>query len=98
MEPCYEILLTIYEIVKSDPAPSTYLCSPHEIILRQPLDWSAIQKQLETLEAEKYITIKHLDKIAISITSAGIAKSKSLKNNFINNNFSFSEENKHTSA
>jgi endonuclease III-like uncharacterized protein len=89
MEGCNQTLSTIYEIVKSDPSPHTYLCTPHEIILRQTQDWSSIQKHLEVLAAEKLITIKHLDKIAISISPAGIAKAKALKNNFLNNNFSF---------
>ncbi|MCW3105911.1 MAG: hypothetical protein JWQ09_417 [Segetibacter sp.] len=92
MEACYQTLSTIYEIVKSDPSPHTYLCTPHEIILRQTQDWFSIQKHLEALAAEKLITIKQLDKIAISISPAGIAKAKSLKNNFVNNNFSFPQE------
>ena len=92
MEACYQTLSTIYEIVKSDPSPHTYLCTPHEIILRQTQDWSLIQKHLEALAAEKLIHIKQLDKIAISISPAGITKAKSLKNNFISTNFSFPKE------
>lgn len=92
MEACYQTLSAIYEIVKSDPSPHTYLCTPHEIILRQTEDWLSIQKHLELLAAEKLITIKQLDKIAISINPAGIAKAKSFKNNFVNNNFSFLQE------
>src|SRR4051794_39053755 len=95
MEACYLTLTTIYEIVKTDPDPQTYLCTPHEIVLRLSQgDWTSIQKHLEILSAEKFITIKHLDKIAISITPAGITKAKSLKNNFISNNFSFKEDSK----
>ena len=92
MEACYQILSTIYEIVKSDPSPHTFLCSPHQIILRQSGDWLVIQKHLEVLAAEKLVTIKQLDKVAISITPAGIAKAKSLKNNFVNDNFTFQKE------
>jgi predicted transcriptional regulator len=91
MEACYQILTTIYEIVKTDPAPETYLCTPHQIILRQSLDWTSFQQHLEMLATEKLITIKQLDKMAVCITPAGIAKAKSLKNNFVNNNFSFSK-------
>lgn len=94
MEAIYKTLSTIYEIVKTDNAPETYLCTPHEIILRQTHDWSGIQKHLELLEAEKLVIIKHLDKMAISITKTGIAKAKSIKNNFLNNNFSFSDNDK----
>ncbi|MCW3113738.1 MAG: hypothetical protein JWR18_2134 [Segetibacter sp.] len=98
METCYQTLSTIYEIVKSDPSPHTYLCTPHQIILRQAGDWLIIQKHLELLAAEKLITIKQLDKIAISITQEGIAKVKSAKNNFVNDNFTFQNEGLKTST
>lgn len=95
MEDRYQTLSAIYEIVKSDPSPDTYLCTPHQIILRHTQDWLLIQKHLETLALEKLVTIKQLDRIAISITPEGIAKAKSVKNNFVNNSFSFrKEENK----
>ncbi len=87
MDVHYQTLSTIYEIVKSDPEPTTYLCTPHEIILRHTIEWVSIQKHLEVLVEEKLIIIKQLDKIAISITTSGIAKAKSLNNNFINYNF-----------
>lgn len=92
MEACYKTLSVIYEIVKSDPSPHTYLCTPHQIILRQTEDWHSIQKHLEILAAEKLIIIKQLDKIAISISPDGIAKAKSFKNNFVNNNYTLPKE------
>jgi predicted transcriptional regulator len=92
MTEAYQTLSIIYNIVKSDPAPHTYLCTPHEIILRQTEDWKSIQKHLESLAAEQLIIIKQLDKIAISITAAGIAKAKALKNNFVNKDFVLGEE------
>jgi predicted transcriptional regulator len=91
MTAAYQTLSIIYDIVKSDTAPHTYLCTPHEIILRQTEDWKSIQKHLETLAAEQLIIIKQLDKIAISITAAGIAKAKALKNNFVNKDFALGE-------
>lgn len=95
MEDRYQTLATIYEIVKSDPSPHTYLCTPHQIILRHTQDWLFIQKHLEVLAMEKLVTVKQLDRIAISITPEGIAKARAVKNNFINNNFSFpKDENK----
>jgi hypothetical protein len=90
MEPCYNTLLTIYNIVKTDPTPTTYLCTPHEIILRHTEDWTSVQRHLEVLLAEKLIIIKQLDKIVISITPEGIVKAKSMKNNFVNKNFTLS--------
>ncbi len=89
MEARYETLLTIYDIVKSDPSPHTYLCTPHEIILRQTQEWPLTQKHLDVLAAEKLVSIRQLDKIAISITEAGITKAKFLRNNFVNNHFLF---------
>src|SRR3954453_20921229 len=89
MDDRYKTLLAIYDIVKSDHSPHTYLCSPHQIILRQTQDWLLIQKHLEALAAEKLVTIKQLDKIVVSITPDGITKAKTFKNNFVNNNFSF---------
>jgi hypothetical protein len=92
MEDQYKTLLAIYEIVKSDRSPHTYLCSPQEIILRQPQDWKMIQTHLETLVLEKMVTIKQLDKIVISITQTGIAKARSFHSNLSGNNISFPEE------
>jgi endonuclease III-like uncharacterized protein len=91
MTEAYQTLSIIYNIVKSDPAPHTYLCTPHEIILRQTEDWKSIQKHLESLTAEQLIIIKQLDKIAICITAAGIAKAKALRNNYVNKNFILGE-------
>ena len=92
MEACYEILLTIYEIVKSDPSPETYLVTPHDIILRQSMDWEMIEKQLDVLAKEQLITTKQLGKLTISITTAGVVKANKLKNNFVSRNFSLSDE------
>ncbi len=94
MEAYYQTLSAIYDIVKSDPSPHTYLCTPQAIILRHTQDWASIQKHLEVLAFEQFITIKQLDKMVICITPDGITKAKSIKNNFINKNFSFSQENK----
>ena len=72
MAPHYQTLQTIYEIVKNDAQPTTYLCSTRDIILRQVAGWSSIEKHLELLELEKLIVIKKLDKVVVCITSAGI--------------------------
>ncbi len=76
MEPRYQILRTIYEIVKDDPEPQTYLCRPREIILRQFLDWSIIQQHLYLLEKEELVITKQLNTLVISITAKGIKKLK----------------------
>ena len=92
MDACYKTLSTIFDIVKADPAPHTYPVTPREIILRQTVDWTAIEQHLQSLESEKLVTLKQLDKLTITITPTGIAKAKALRNNFLNNSFSFSRE------
>lgn len=92
METYYQTLSTIHEIVKSEPSPHTYLCTPHQIILRQNIDWMAIERHLTMLAAEQLITIKQLDKMTICITPSGIAKAKSYQS-FANNNPAFQEDN-----
>ena len=72
MDPQYQTLQTIYNIVKNDAQPTTYLCSTRDIILRQVSGWSSIEKHLELLEREKLIVIKKLDRVVVCITSAGI--------------------------
>ena len=74
MQPHYRTLLVIYEIVKSDPQPTTYLCRPRELILRQMTDWSIVQDHLSLLKSEELITTKQLDTMVISITPQGIEK------------------------
>ncbi|HVZ95462.1 MAG TPA: hypothetical protein VG847_01200 [Chitinophagaceae bacterium] len=76
MEEAYQTLQTIFEIVKNDPNPQTYLCSPREIILRQFAGWDVIEKHLHILAEQELVVLKHLDKIAISITQRGIEKVK----------------------
>lgn len=79
MEDQYKTLQTIYDITREDPQPETYKCRPREIILRQYLSWSAIEKNLALLEQEGLITIKQEDTVVISITTNGIEKIKAAR-------------------
>jgi metal-dependent HD superfamily phosphatase/phosphodiesterase len=72
MEEAYTTLKTIYDIVKNDTNPETYLCSTREIILRQLEGWDVIESHLKILEQNGLVVVKQLDRIAISITSRGI--------------------------
>ena len=72
MEEAYTTLKTIYEIVKNDPNPQTYLCSAREIILHQLEGWDVIESHLRILEQNGLVVIKQLDRIAISITHKGM--------------------------
>ena len=77
MEEEYLTLQTIFDIVKNDANPQTYLCSAREIILRQFNGWDVIQRHLQLLAEKEFVVVKHLDKIAISITQSGIDRIKS---------------------
>lgn len=76
MQDHYELLQTIYEIVKNDPQPERYACRPRELILRRLQDWDIIQSQLVLLEKEELITLEQLDTLVIRITVAGMEKVK----------------------
>jgi hypothetical protein len=78
MEQQYYTLQTIYNIVKEDAQPHTYLCNTREIIVRQLFGWDDIKTHLELLAMEQLITIRQLGSVAISITPAGLEKVKSL--------------------
>ncbi len=77
MEDEYITLQTIFDIVKNDAHPQTYLCSAREIILRQFCGWDVIQRHLQLLAEKEFVVVKQLDKIAISITQSGIERVKS---------------------
>lgn len=77
MEEEYLTLQTIFDIVKNDSNPETYLCSAREIILRQFNGWEIIQTHLQSLAEKEFVIVKQLDKIAISITQRGIDYLKS---------------------
>lgn len=78
MEGPYQILKTIFQIVKNDVRPETYLCTPAEIILRESLDWDHISQHLQFLINEDLVVMKKLDKFAVCITPKGLEKARSL--------------------
>ena len=74
MQAHYQLLHTIYEIVKEDPQPEYYNCRPRELILRQLQDWSIIQDNLQELEKESLVILEQKDTLIIRITEAGLLK------------------------
>ncbi|MEI9945990.1 MAG: hypothetical protein WDN26_17435 [Chitinophagaceae bacterium] len=76
MQPHYQLLQTIYGIVKNDPQPEQYGCRPRELILRSLQEWSVIQQQLQLLEEEEMITTEQQDTLIIRITHAGLERVK----------------------
>lgn len=80
MDDHYQLLQTIYEIVKNDPQPERYACRPRELILRRFQEWSEIQQQLHLLEKEEMVTMEQQDTMVIRITAMGIDKIKAQDN------------------
>jgi hypothetical protein len=78
MEPRYNTLQNIAEVVKNDPSPQTYLFSPAQIIARQSLPWDYIMEHLEDLCSEGLIIFKKWEDIFICLTDDGIRKAKSI--------------------
>lgn len=74
MDYCYRVLKIVYEIVKHDPHPTSYLCKPREIILRIHEDWSFIYEQLQLLQVNGFVECRQMDTLVISITQNGIEK------------------------
>ena len=72
MQEHYQLLHTIYEIVKNDPQPEHYGCRPRELILRQLKEWSVIHEYLQLLQNEGLVTMEQQDTLVIRITSAGM--------------------------
>ena len=76
MQDHYQLLRTIFEIVKNDPQPEHYGCRPRELILRQLQEWSFIQQQLYLLQDEGLVITEQQDTLIIRITMAGLEKVK----------------------
>ncbi len=74
MQDQYELLHTIYEIVKNDPQPERYSCRPRELILRRFQEWSDIHQQLQLLEREEMVVLEQQDTLIVRITAAGLEK------------------------
>ena len=72
MQEHYQLLLTIYEIVKNDPQPEHYGCRPRELILRQLKEWPVIHIYLQMLQNEGLVSMEQQDTLVIRITSAGM--------------------------
>ena len=76
MQDHYQLLRTIFEIVKNDPQPEHYGCRPRELILRQLQEWSFIQQQLYLLQDEGLVVTEQQDTLIIRITMLGLEKVK----------------------
>ncbi|RYY53362.1 MAG: hypothetical protein EOO09_18265 [Chitinophagaceae bacterium] len=79
MQDHYQLLQTIYAIVKDDPQPETYPCRPRELILRQLQDWSVIQEQIDLLSGEDLLQTEQQDTLIIRITPVGVERAKAFE-------------------
>lgn len=79
MQDHYNLLRTIYSIVKNDPQPEQYGCRPRELILRQLQEWSYIQQLLQQLEQEELVVTQQQDTLIIRITHAGLEKAREVE-------------------
>jgi predicted transcriptional regulator len=70
------VLITLAQMAAESAQPTLYQFIPRELILRLPIDWSAIYSALTVLEEEGAVQIFHADTVKFSITEKGIELSK----------------------
>lgn len=68
----FSVLKIIFDIVKEDAYPLTYVIKPRELILRSMLDWSVIHTALADLENEGLVVTQQKDTLQILLTSKGL--------------------------
>ena len=76
MQDHYNLLQTLYDIVKDDPQPERYSCRPRELILRRLQEWSVIHDQILQLESEHLLVTEQQDTLVIRITAEGLSRVK----------------------
>jgi selenocysteine lyase/cysteine desulfurase len=74
MDNRYSTLQTLYRIVKEEPHPEQYLCTPRELVLHSTFGWEIIHKHLMTLSGEGLVTLQQLDTPHCYITLKGIER------------------------
>jgi len=79
MENQYSTLQTLATAVKELPNPTSYFCTPREMILRCPYDWATIYSHLILLEEDKLVELKNADTIQFAITKLGLEKVTALQ-------------------
>lgn len=78
MDNQYSTLQTIYSIVKEDSDPTSYLCKPAQIIVRQFLPWDTILVHIRQLEDEGLVNLQQHDRFTlVNITQKGLVKAGS---------------------
>jgi hypothetical protein len=80
MENHYSTLQILAAVVKELPNPTSYFCTPRELILRCSYDWTTIYSHLLLLKEESLVEIIHADTIQFAITQLGIDRDFILTN------------------
>lgn len=79
MDNHYQTLTVLYNLVRYDTRPESYLCPPRDLILRHhEMPWDGIELNLQALAKEGLIIFRQLNGLFISITAAGIEKAQQL--------------------
>lgn len=77
MDNTYYTLQTLYRIVREEPHPEQYLCTPREMILHSTFGWDTIHKHLLALAQQGLVMLQQLDTPHCYITNQGIETVKS---------------------
>lgn len=77
MDNTYYTLQTLYRIVREEPHPEQYLCTPREMILHSTFGWDTIHKHLLALAQQGLVLLQQLDTPHCYITTQGIETIKS---------------------
>lgn len=72
------VLNTLAQMAAESSHPTLYQFIPRELILRLPIDWSAIYTSLSVLEEEGAVQLFHSDTVKFSITEKGLELAKVL--------------------
>jgi len=78
MENQYSTLCVLAEAVKDLPNPTSYFCTPREMILRCSYDWATIYAHLLLLVEEKLVEIVQADTVQFAITKEGLDKAHTI--------------------
>jgi hypothetical protein len=79
MEHQYLTLSTLADAVKDLPNPTSYFCTPREMILRCSYDWATILQHLIILEEEQLVQMIDAENIQFAITKEGLRKAIELQ-------------------
>lgn len=85
MDNRYQILVTLWSLVKEIPQPTQYQCQPRQLILLSSFDWATIYSHLLSLQNEELVIIVQADTLQFSITQKGMDEAVSLAGTAVQN-------------